>query len=106
MINNVLFDSKPSSLYFSVAKWAEVNKHDWNQGNCKGYVLKSGHEKLTIFSGSCRGKLFFQLVVTAGCSLFKENTNIQNIMKNMVFVHLHSQPNEPPFQITKMSKNV
>ena len=61
---NVIFDSKLSPDWFSVAEGAEVDAHDWNQGNWKGYILKSGREKLTNFYGTCHGKLFFQLVVT------------------------------------------
>ena len=61
---NVLFDSKLSPGWFSVAEGAEVDLHDWNQGNWKGNILKSGREKLTDFCGTCHGKSFFQLVVT------------------------------------------
>ena len=61
---NFIFDSKLSPGWFSVAEGVEVDAHDWNQGNWKGNILKSGHEKLTDFCGTCHGKSFFQLVVT------------------------------------------
>ena len=57
------FNSKLSPGLFFVAEGAEVDAHDWNQGNCKGNILKSGREKLTDFCGTCDGKSFFQLVV-------------------------------------------
>ena len=60
---NVIFDSKLSPSWFSVAEGAEVDAHDWNQGNWKGNILKSGREKLTDFCRTCHGKWFFQLVV-------------------------------------------
>ena len=57
------------------------------------------------FCGTCHGKSFFQLVVTlCWLQFFKEDTNLQNIMKNMVFAHL-PHPNQPRFQTAKMSKN-
>ena len=61
---NFIFDSKLSPGWFSVAEGAEVDAHDWNQGNWKANILKSGCEKLTDFCGTCHGKSVFQLVVT------------------------------------------
>ena len=61
---NFIFDSKLSPGWFSVAEGAEVDAHDWNQGNWKGNIFKSGREKLADFCGTCHGKSFFQLVVT------------------------------------------
>ena len=60
---NVICDSKLSPSWFSVAEGAKVDAHDWNQGNWKGNILKSGREKLTDFCRTCHGKWFFQLVV-------------------------------------------
>ena len=61
---NAIFDSKLSPGWFSVAEEAEVDKHDWNQGNWKGNILKSGREKLTDFCGTCHDQSFFQFAVT------------------------------------------
>ena len=61
---NVLFDSMPSPVLFSVAEGAEVDADDWNQGNCIGNILKSGRENFTDFCRRYHGKSFFQLVVT------------------------------------------
>ena len=60
---NVFLDSNLSPGLFSVTEEAEVDAHDWNQGNWKGNILKSGREKLTDFCGTCHGKSFFQLAV-------------------------------------------
>ena len=69
-------------------------------------MLKSGRKKLTDFCGTCHGKSFFQLVVTlCWLQFFKEDTNSQNIMKNMVFAHLPPHANQPCFQTAEMSKN-
>ena len=54
---NVIFDTKLSPGWFSVAEEAEVDAHDWNQRNWKRNVLKSGCDR-----------------------------NPQNIRKNMIFV--------------------
>ena len=56
---NVILDSKLSPGWLSVAEGAAVDVHDWNQGNFKGNILKSGRKKLTDFSGTCHGKSFF-----------------------------------------------
>ena len=64
---SILFDSKPSPVKFSVTEGAEIDAHDWIQGNCKGNILKSGPENLTDFCGTNYGKSFFQLVVTLYC---------------------------------------
>ena len=40
----VIFDSKVSPGWFSVAEGAEVDAHDWHQENWKGNILKSGRE--------------------------------------------------------------
>ena len=102
----VFFNSKLSPGYFSAVEGAEADTHDWNQGNWRGNILKSGRKKLTDFCGTCHGKSFFQLVVTL-CWLhfFKEDTNSQNIMKNMVFAHVLPHTNQPCFQTAKISKN-
>ena len=34
-----------------------------------------------------------------------EDTNFQNIMKNMVFTHLFPHTNKPPFQTAEMNNN-
>ena len=61
---NVIFDSKLSAGWFSVAEGAEVDAYDWNQGNWIGNILKSGRETLTDFCGTSHDKSLFQLVVT------------------------------------------
>ena len=61
---NVIFDSKLSPGYFSVAGGAKVDAHDWNQRNWKGNILKSDRDKPADFCGTCHGKSFFQFVVT------------------------------------------
>ena len=45
---NVIFDSKLSPGWFSLAEGAEADPHDWNLDFC----------------GTCHGESFFQLVVT------------------------------------------
>ena len=61
---NVIFDSKLSTGWFSFAEGAEVDAHDWNQRNWKGNILKSGRESPTDFCGTSHDKSLFQLVVT------------------------------------------
>ena len=56
---NVIFDFKLSPGWFSVAEEAEVDAHDWNQGNWK--YLKIWSWKIVRFLWNMS---FFQLVVT------------------------------------------
>ena len=90
----ILFDSKPSPAQFFVAEVAEVDAHDWIQGNCKGNILKSGCEKLTDFCGTCHGKSFFQLVMTM-CWLQFFSRKIQTFrISGKTFLHtFHIQIN-------------
>ena len=105
---NVIFDSKLSPGWFSVAEGAEIDAYDWNPRNWKGNILKSGCEKLTDFCGTCHGHVILSIgsdhvLVTV---FFKEDPNPQNLaMKNMIFPLGIARPNQPRFQRADMSKN-